>query len=73
MEENQSRKWSESGLKFCQFSKNSAYHAGYYYTGIKQSLYEAMFGKKKVSFGLKMLFLPNDIINNVNDYKYYNL
>jgi hypothetical protein len=27
MEENQSRKWSE-GLKFCQFSKNSAYHAG---------------------------------------------
>jgi hypothetical protein len=36
------------GLKFCQFSKNSAYHAG-----IKQPLYEAMIGKK-VSFGLKM-------------------
>lgn len=60
MEENQSRKWSE-GLRFCQFAKNSAYHAG-----IKQPPYEAMFGKK-VSLGLKMSFLPNDIINNVND------
>jgi hypothetical protein len=60
MEENQSRKWSE-GLRFCQFSKNSAYHAG-----IKQPPYEAMFGKK-VSLELKMSFLPNDIINNVND------
>ncbi|XP_022177881.1 KRAB-A domain-containing protein 2-like [Myzus persicae] len=60
MEENQSRKWSE-GLRFCQFAKNNAYHAG-----IKQPPYEAMFGKK-VSLGLKMSFLPNDIINNVND------
>ncbi|CAK1589526.1 unnamed protein product [Parnassius mnemosyne] len=55
MQDNNNSHWSE-GLRFVQLMKNRAFHAG-----IKQSLYEALFGCK-VKVGLQ---LPNDFTQNV--------
>ncbi|XP_039315021.1 KRAB-A domain-containing protein 2-like isoform X2 [Solenopsis invicta] len=43
VEDNKTNRWSE-GLKFCQVQKNCAYH-----TGIRQTPFEVMFGRKKSS------------------------
>ena len=43
------------GLRFVQFMKNRAYHQG-----IKQSLYEAMFGMP-AKVCLKTSFFPDDV------------
>ncbi|XP_024877031.1 KRAB-A domain-containing protein 2-like, partial [Temnothorax curvispinosus] len=40
LEDNKTNRWSE-GLKFCQLQKNCAYH-----TGIRQTPFEVMFGRK---------------------------
>lgn len=59
MYDNKTNKWAD-GLYFVQFTKNTAYHEG-----IKQSLYEAMFGTK-AKMGLFSSSLPRDKYINLN-------
>ncbi|XP_068220266.1 KRAB-A domain-containing protein 2-like [Palaemon carinicauda] len=56
MADNNSTDWA-TGIKFVQFSKNSAYHAG-----IKRSPYAAMFGVNG-RVGLTSTSLPQEIIS----------
>ncbi|XP_068220838.1 KRAB-A domain-containing protein 2-like [Palaemon carinicauda] len=56
MADNNSTDWA-TGIKFVQFSKNSAYH-----TGIKRSPYAAMFGEN-ARVGLTSTSLPQEIIS----------
>ncbi|XP_068233567.1 KRAB-A domain-containing protein 2-like [Palaemon carinicauda] len=56
MADNNSTDWA-TGIKFVQFSKNSAYHAG-----IKRSPYAAMFGVNAL-VGLTSTSLPQEIIS----------
>ncbi|XP_050065514.1 KRAB-A domain-containing protein 2-like [Aphis gossypii] len=59
MSDNKSNKWSE-GLRFCQFQKNSSYHSG-----IKQSPFEVLFGRK-AQLGLTSIALPENILKTLN-------
>jgi hypothetical protein len=59
MSDNKSNKWSE-GLRFCQFQKNNSYHSG-----IKQSPFEVLFGRK-VQLGLTLSALPENILKTLN-------
>lgn len=59
MSDNKSNKWSE-GLRFCQFQKNSSYHSG-----IKQSPFEVLFGRK-AQLGLTSSALPENILKTLN-------
>ncbi|XP_024875382.1 KRAB-A domain-containing protein 2-like, partial [Temnothorax curvispinosus] len=58
MEDNNLSKWSE-GLRFCQWKKNTSWHSA-----IKQTPYEAMFGRK-AHVGLQSSQLPSSVINDV--------
>lgn len=58
MEDNNLSKWSE-GLRFCQWKKNTSWHSA-----IKQTPYEAMFGRK-AHVGLQSSQLPSLVINNI--------
>ncbi|XP_039315443.1 SCAN domain-containing protein 3-like [Solenopsis invicta] len=58
MEENNLTKWSQ-GLRFCQWKKNTSWHSA-----IKQTLYEAMFGRK-AHVGLRSSHLPLSVINDI--------
>ncbi|XP_045112503.1 KRAB-A domain-containing protein 2-like [Portunus trituberculatus] len=58
MADNNSTDWA-TGIKFVQFSKNSAYHAG-----IKRSPYAAMFGVN-ARVGLTSTSLPHEIISSL--------
>lgn len=58
MADNNSTDWA-TGIKFVQFSKNSAYHAG-----IKRSPYAAMFGVN-ARVGLTSTSLPQEIISSL--------
>lgn len=59
MNDNKSKKWSE-GLRFVQFQKNNGFHSV-----IKQSPFEALFGKK-AKLGLASSSLPDAIINKIS-------
>ncbi|XP_025201180.1 KRAB-A domain-containing protein 2-like [Melanaphis sacchari] len=59
MSDNKSNKWSE-GLRFCQFQKNSSYHSG-----IKQSPFEVLFGRK-AQLGLTSSALSENILKTLN-------
>ncbi|XP_066953255.1 SCAN domain-containing protein 3-like [Macrobrachium rosenbergii] len=58
MADNNSTDWA-TGIKFVQFSRNSAYHAG-----IKRSPYAAMFGVN-ARVGLTSTSLPQEIISSL--------
>ncbi|XP_055943339.1 KRAB-A domain-containing protein 2-like [Argiope bruennichi] len=58
MNDNNTNKWSED-LSFVQFAKNTTYHEG-----IRQSLYEAMFGIK-AKRGIESYFLPSEQIASI--------
>ena len=58
MADNNSTDWA-TGIKFVQFSKNSAYHAG-----IKRNSYAAMFGVN-ARVGLTSTSLPQEIISSL--------
>ncbi|KAL4089899.1 hypothetical protein QTP88_024835 [Uroleucon formosanum] len=60
MRDNNTLKWSK-GLRFIQVMKNRANHKN-----IKRSPYEALFGCK-MKVGLETLFLPADILKDLNN------
>lgn len=60
MEDNNLTKWSE-GLRFCQWKKNISWHSA-----IKQTPYEAMFGRK-AHVGLQSSQLPSSVINDIEE------
>ncbi|XP_045450005.1 KRAB-A domain-containing protein 2-like [Melitaea cinxia] len=60
MEDNKTTNWS-NGLKFVQFMKNRAF-----YSGIKQSPYQAMFGTEP-KVGLTTSNLPLEIISRLHN------
>ncbi|KFM80359.1 KRAB-A domain-containing protein 2, partial [Stegodyphus mimosarum] len=60
MQDNQSTSWS-NGLKFTQFMKNRAF-----YSGIKRSPYEAMFGCA-ARVGLSTTAIPKKALNLLVD------
>lgn len=59
MIDNDSTQWSE-GLRFCQYQKNNSFHSG-----IKQSPFEALFGRK-AKLGLASSALPASVIERLN-------
>jgi len=59
MADNQTNKWSE-GVRFVQFMKNRAY-----YSAIKRSPYEAMFGCS-AKVGLSSSIIPQNVLYSIN-------